>query len=792
MLISYIKIVIRNFQKNKVFSLINIVGLALGMSCFTVILLFVENQFSYDKFHHSPENVYRIVKDFVNENDVRVPDATTPPALATALRRDLPEVEYVTRFVPNGNGGRRNLFEYGDKRFYEMNLLRVDSNFFRVFDFQFVHGSKDHPFNGIHSVLLTETTARKYFGAENPVGKIFRTNINNQTAFQVSGVLKDVPQNSHFTFDVIIPFESLRDPDKDWNGYSFYTYVRLNALTDPKSFESNVNDLFKKYQPHSLNQFYIQSLTDIHLKSRLKGELAENGDVTYVRILLIIGIFVLAIAAINYVNLVTAQSAKRAREVGIRKVTGAFRYMLIRQFLFESVLMVLVSSVLSIIITTLLLPLGKAIVGNDLSVLLFESHSIRTILPFCILLIGVLAGIYPALYLSSFKPLQVLRGSFFSTSPGIHLRQGLVIFQFVISGTLIIAFLIIRSQLEFIGSKKLGFDDKNVVLVPNVIGIGNPEAMAEDFKKISSVRSVARASGGIFGLGNAMNGVADKNEHNHISLNFLRADYDFIPTLNIEVTEGRNFSNQFPSDTTGIIINEKAVMQLGLKQPLIGQQLVWDDDTGKTHEVVIVGVVKDFHFTSFHEEIRPFGFILEINNGSTFFLKVQQQNISATLKEIEKIWTKHNPDKPFDYSFQDEQMARLHMAEERFQALFSGFTFLAIVIACFGLFGLVTALAESKTKEIGIRKVLGSSVAGIVSLLSKEFIKLVFIALIIASPVAFFIANYWLEGFAYRVNIGWEVFALSGLSTLVIAFVTICFQAIKAAMANPIKSLRAE
>lgn len=789
MLISYFKIVIRNFQKNRVFSLINIVGLALGMSCFTVILLFVENQFSYDKFHHSPENVYRIVKDFVNEGD-RIPDATTPPALSSAVRRDLPEVDAITRFFPNG--GRRNLLEYGEKRFYELNLIRVDSSFFDVFDFQFVHGSKDHPFTGIHSILLTEKTARKYFGDENPVGKVIRTNINNQTDFEVSGVLKDVPQNSHFTFDVLIPFESGRDPDKDWDFYSFYTYTRLKAHTNPEIFEGKVRDLFKKYQPNNTNQFYIQRLTDIHLKSRLKLELGENGDIMYVRILLIIGIFVLAIAAINYVNLVTAQSAKRAREVGIRKVTGALRHLLIRQFLFESILMVLASSILSIVITSLFLPFGKPFFGGDPSVLLSESQSIRIVLPFCVLAVGVLAGIYPALYLSSFQPLNVMRGSFFSSSQGIHLRQGLVIFQFTISSILIIGFLIIRQQLEFIRNKNLGFDQENVVLIPNVIGIGNPEAIAEDFKKIHSVRSVARASGGVLGFGNQTNGVSTKNQLNHIALNFLRTDYDFIPTLNIQVVDGRNFSNQFPSDSTAIIINQKAVEQLGLKKPIIGQQLEWDDETGKMHDVMIVGVVKDFHFTSFHEEIKPFGFILEVNNGSTFFLKVQQQNIAGTLDEIEKVWTKHTPDKPFDYSFQDEQMARLHRVEERFQALFSGFTFLAIVIACFGLFGLVTALAESKTKEIGIRKVLGSSVADIVRLLSIEFIKLVCVALIIASPFAFFTANYWLEGFAYRVNIGWEVFALAGVVTLAIAFVTVCFQSIKAATANPIKSLKAE
>jgi len=787
MLKSYFNIVIRNFLKGKAFSLINTIGLALGISCFTLIMLFVENEISYDKFHNNSEDIYRIVKDFVNEDGTRIPDATTPPALSVALKNELPEVEHVTRFFPNW--GRRNLLEYGDKRFYELNLLRVDSNFFNVFDFQFIHGSKEHPFNGIHSILLTETTARKYFGDENPVGKIIQTNINNSTIFQVSGVLKDVPNNSHFSFDILIPFESRRDADKDWEWYSFYTYARLKNPSDPGAFESKVVEMFKKFQPNSTNRFYIQPLTDIHLHSSLKWELGENSDIKYVRIVFVIGIFVLIIAAINFVNLVTAQAAKRAREVGIRKVTGALRHLLVTQFLFESTVIVLISTALSVILTTLLLSFGNVIIGSDLSSLFTESQFIRTILPFCVLTIGLLAGIYPALYLSSFQPIKVLRGSFFSSSHGIRLRQGLVIFQFTISTVLIIGFIVINRQLQFIGTKNLGFEQENVVLVPNVVGIANPEAIVDDFEKIHSVQSVARASG-ILGFTNSTIGVADQYQHNHIALNFIRADFDFLPTLKIDVLEGRNFSTEFPSDSSAIIINETAVAQLGLKQPVVGQQLQWDYESGRTNDVTIVGVVKDFHFTSFHEVIKPFGFILEVDNGSTFFLRIQQQDISATLEEIEKVWRKHNPDKPFEYSFQDEHTAKLHIIEHRFQKLFFIFTALAIVIACLGLFGLVTALAESKTKEIGIRKVLGSTVAGIIALLSKEFIKQVIIALIIAAPVAFYAARYWLESFAYRIVIDWKVFAVAGVTTVTIALVTVCFQAVKAALANPVKSLK--
>ncbi|HEY5747616.1 MAG TPA: ABC transporter permease [Chryseolinea sp.] len=791
MIKSYWKIFWRNFQRNSTFSLINVLGLALGIACFAVILLFAEFEFGYDKFHKESGNMYRIVKDFVNDGGARIPDATTPPALATALRAELPQVACATRFFPNG--GRRNLLEYKDKRFYEMNLLRVDSNFFQVFDFEFVQGSKDRPFHGIHSMLLTETVARKYFGDENPVGKIIRANIpNNDTDFEVTGVLKDVPPNAHFTFEVLIPFQRPQDIDIDWNTHSFYTYAKLRSGSDPVAFESNVRSIVKKHRPNSLDEYYIQPLTGIHLTSRLKGELGENGDLQYVRILLVIGILVLVIAGINYVNLVTAQSAKRAKEIGVRKVTGAFRGSLVAQFLFESVAMVSVASLLAFVLTTLVLPFTKPILGNDLSAMFYDSRSLRTVLPACILAIGILSGAYPALYLSSFRPLRVLRGKFFGTPHGIRLRQGLVVFQFVMSSVLIIGFLIIRQQLEFIRNKNLGFNQQAIVTVANVIGIGNPEAIAEDFRKIASVQNVARASGGILGAQNAINGVADESQTNRVSLNFLRTDFDFIPTLGIQIVEGRNFSNAFPSDSSAIIINETAVSQLELKQPVIGQSLQWDDEAGMTREVHIVGVARDFHFTSFHEKIKPFGFVLETNNGSTFFLKINADNMASTLAEIEKVWTKHNPDKPFDYAFHDEYTAKLHASETRFQKLFSSFTFLAIAIACLGLFGLVTALAESKTKEIGIRKVLGSSVAGIMGLLAKEFIQLVILAFVVAVPVAFLIVSAWLEGFAYRVEIHWQIFAVAGASTVVIALATVCFQSIKAAMANPVNALRNE
>ena len=790
---SYFKIILRHFLKYRMFSMVNIIGLTLGLSCFTIILLFLENELSYDRFHRNPESVYRVVKDFVNPDGTKIPDATTPPALSYALRSEVSEVERVTRFSPNR--GRLYLLQYGEKRFYETELIRVDSSFFSVFDFPFVSGNKRNALDQLHSILLTERAAEKYFGDEDPLGKTLRMNLNGGTDFIVTGLLEDVPQNSHFSFDLIIPFESGRNPDLEWNWNGFYTYARLKDGTNPAVFESHVKDLVKKYQPDNLDEFYIQKMTDIHLYSKLKWELSVNGDILNVRILMTIALFVVLLAGINYVNLVTAQSARRAKEVGIRKVTGAYRHKLILQFLTESFITVLFSLCLSIILTTLLLPVTRQILGYDLSAFFAHSHYVKFLLPACALLIGILAGLYPAFYLSSFEPLKVLRGSFVHSGAGVQLRRGLVVFQFVVSTALSIGALIVSGQLDFMKDKNPGFNENHVLLLPNVRGgIGAPPQIAGDkideMKTLPGVISIARADG-VLGFTNAINGVSVDNG-NHIALNFMRVDHEFLPTLQLELTEGRNFSDQFISDENGIILNERAVKQLGLKEPFIGQHLKWDAENGNNREVTVIGIVKDFHFTSMREAIRPFGFILEIGNGSTFFLKLHPQNLDRTLLDIEKVWHKYNPENPFEYSFQDQYLAKLNLAEARFQKLFSYFTLLAIVIACLGLFGLVTYLTEAKTKEIGIRKVLGASVNTIIMLLSGEFLLMILIAISIASPIAFFLMKNWLRNFAYRVEIDWQVFVFAGVVSVLIALATISLQAIGAALANPVDSLRNE
>jgi putative ABC transport system permease protein len=790
---SGIVIACRYFVKNKLSSFINIAGLAIGLTGFTCIMLYVEHEFSYDKFHSRHSDIYRVVKDFVNPDGSTLPDATTPPALAKALRSELSDVETATRIAPNT--GRLYLLQYGDKKFYETELIRVDKEFFQVFDFPFITGNKQKALNEVHSIILTKSTAEKYFGSEDPLGKIIRMNVNGGTDYQVSGVLKDVPANSHFSFDVIIPFESGRDPDTDWSWSGFYTYVLLRRGADATSFASGVAETVKVHAPYTLDRYHHQSLTDIHLHSHLKWELSPNGDVAYIRILILIGAFILIIACINYINLVTARSSDRAREVGIRKAIGAVRSQLIRQFLTESLLTVVASLLLALSLTSLILPLLAAFTGVDLSPLLLTSRVIKWSLPFTVI-IALLAGVYPAIYLSGFHPLKTLRGKFMAGGQRAPLRRGLVVFQFTMSSGLIAGMLIISSQLEFMRRKDMGFNKKNVLVVPNVRGgiggsVNATGSWDEKVRELPGVINIARADG-LFGSTNAINGVASADLKSHISLNFIRIDYDFIPTLEISLADGRNFSRDFPSDSTAIIINEQAVRQLGLQAPLIGQRLLWDDAAGKTHHVTIIAIAKDFHFTNLHNAISPFGFILEVGNGSNFFIRMASANLESTRAGIERIWNLYNPGKPFEYSFQDEYIARLHMTDERFEKLFTIFTTLAITIACLGLFGLTAFIAEARTKEIGIRKIMGASVISIVRLVSREYVMVIGLSFIVAFPMAYYLMRLWLQNFAYRIDIGWEMFAFAGIISVFLAIITVSFHALKAATGNPINSLRSE
>jgi len=800
MIRNYFKIAFRNLLRYKGFSFINIFGLATGLACSLLIFLFVKDEISYDRFHKDADNIYRIVKDFVNDDGSRLPDATTPPAVAPALQKEIPEVENVTRVFPGW--GRDFLIKYEDKKLLEQNLYRVDSSFFDVFSFPFVKGNAKTAFTNINSIVLTQSTAKKYFGDKDAIGKIL--SVDNLGDMMVSGVLKDVPSNSHFHFDFLISVRKFAgDFDGNWGWYNFYTYAKLKPHTNIAAFTKKLQDLYKRNDKEGKNIFYTQRLTDIHLTSNLKWELEANSDRLYVYVFTIIGIFIILIAGINYVNLATAKASIRAKEIGVRKVAGAFRSSLINQFLVESVLICLIASVVAVIIAQLLLPVVNTLTQKQLTVI-----GNPIVLGYVLLsaaFLGLIAGFFPASYLSSFKPIAVLKDLKLNEKGTLSLRKALVVVQFTISIVLIIGALIISQQMQFIQSAKLGLNKDQVLIAKNAFAPQDRRAFLNEISQLPGIKT-ATAADGVVGGQNWTNGMSLKGSQNSQLINFLSVGNDFVEAMGMQVKEGRSFSSKFPADTMNdgiprgpldqnigsVMVNETALKDLGIPEPAVGKQLLWGNDNDTMYYVTIIGVLKDFHFTSLKNHIKPFAFINDPRRQWYFTIKLSTDNLKATLAQLENSWKKFSSDRPFEYTFLDETYAKLYQSETRFQKVFISLVVLGIIIACLGLFGLSTFAAQRRIKEIGIRKVLGATAVSVVTLLSKDFLKLVVIALLIATPVAWYVMNKWLQDFAYRVNIQWWVFIIAAVIALLIAFFTIGAQAFKAAVANPVKSLRTE
>jgi putative ABC transport system permease protein len=802
MIKNYFKIAWRSLLKQKGFSFINIFGLATGMACSLLIFLFVKDETSYDRFHNDASQIYRVVKDFVNDDGSRLPDATTPPALAPAMQKDIPEVATTTRVFPGW--GANFLIKYGDKKINEDKLYRVDSSFFDVFTFPFVHGNAKDAFKEVQSIVLTESSAKRYFGIDNPVGKTLQ--IDRLGNLMVTGVIKDVPHASHFHFDFLISTRKFGgNIDADWGFYNFYTYAKLKPNSDITAFTEKVQDVYKRNTTDGTNIFYVQPLTDIHLTSSLKWELEPNSDKLYVYVFTIIGIFILLIAGINYVNLATAKASVRAKEIGVRKVTGALRSSLIGQFLVESVITCLLAALLAVIFAQLLLPVVNVLTLKQLTVI--GNPGVIGYMLVGVLLLGIIAGFFPAIYLSSFKPIAVLKGLKISEKGTLSLRKTLVVVQFTISTVLIIGVLIISQQMHYLQSAKLGLNKEQVVIVKNAgaMNAADRNAFQNTVLQVQEVKKIA-TSDGVVGGQNWTNSMAVKGSQNSQLVNFLNVSYDFLDVLGIEMKEGRSFSSQFPADTLNngipggpleqtigsIILNETAVKDLRITAPVIGKQILWDNDADTMYYVTIVGVAKDFHFTSLRNEIKPFAFVNNSNRADNFTIKLSTDKVQTSLAKIENAWKKFLADRAFEYTFLDDTYTKLYQSEERFQKVFISLVILGIIIACLGLLGLATFAAQQRVKEIGVRKVLGASVSHVVALLSKDFLKLVLIALVLAIPVAWYLMNEWLKDFAYRVDIQWWIFLLAAIIAIIIAFITISTQAIKAAISNPVKSLRTE
>jgi putative ABC transport system permease protein len=812
MIKNYLKIAWRNLVKNKTFSLINISGLASGLACFILIALYVADELSYDRYNDKAGRIYRINADIVfGGNKLHLAVASDP--MGAALKKDYPQVEEYVRFY-SSNGSK--LVKKGNDFIRENNVAHADSTLFNVFTLPAVAGDTRIALNEPNTVVISESTAKKYFGTTDAIGKTIETDDEGKTLYKVTAVIKDIPHNSHFNFDMIFSMDNV---DYQWGNFlshNHQTYLLLKPGTDYKAFEKNFKQFVEKYvvpqaaqfmQIKSMDEFEksgnkleysLMPLTEIHLRSDRFPELGINGNIQYVYIFSAVALFVLILACINFMNLSTARSASRAKEVGIRKVMGSEKRFLIRQFLTESFLTTILSTILAIGLAWLCLTWFNNLSGKQLLIsdLLQTKYLIFLIaLPF---LVGLLAGIYPAFVLSAFNPITVLKGKLSSGLKKSALRNALVITQFTTSIFLIAATIIVFRQLNYIQTKKLGFSKDQVLIINGTNALGNnKDAFKNEISKLTGVKGSAYAGylpvSGSSRNDNSYSPEAAMTSQNGINMQTWNIDYDYIPFMQMQIVKGRNFSREFGTDSNATIINESTARLLGWKDPIGKKLYTFYQDRIGTRLIYreVIGVVKDFHFESMKENIGPLCFRLADNSWVTAF-KVSSSNIKELVGTIENKWKTMTAGVPFSYQFMDEAFDNMYRVEQRTGKLGLTLAVIAILIACLGLFGLATYTAEQRIKEIGVRKVLGATISNIISMLSKDFLKLVLISSIIAFPVAWWAMHKWLQDFAYRINIGWWIFLASALIALLIALITVSSQAIKAALANPVKSLRTE
>ncbi|EAZ79665.1 ABC transporter permease [Algoriphagus machipongonensis] len=808
MLKNYFKIAYRNLLKKKVYSFINIVGLGIGMACCVLIFMFVQDELSYDQFNEKGDRIFRVVHGYFGEDEqVEVNSRENywvwgNAPVGPALELDFPEVEKVVRF----SGRADILFTIGDQTQQEEGIVFMDSTFFDVFSYELLEGDPKNALVAPFSVVLSETTARKYFGDQEALGKTLKGSDVAGRAdagdYTVTGVMKDLPSNSHLQFNTLLSLSTFHQSRPGvfdaWGYVDTYTYFLVNEQFDQQAFEAKIPEFLERRASEENGPNYtigIEPLKDVYLRSEVQRQPGDTSSLSNIYVFSVIGLFILGIAIINFMNLSTARSMERAKEVGIRKSIGADKNSLIFQFLGESLIIVILSALVAVVFVSAALPMMNDITGKELlvgSVLNWQT------VPFflgIILIVGLLAGSYPALVLSSFRPVMILKGINKSDARGVNLRKGLVVFQFSLSIALIAGTLIVYSQMSHLLDKDMGFDKEQMVIVDynydeQVNNVSS--ALESELEKNPNIESVA-FSRSVPGSHFPNAGTFIENPEGEmvmIGQAIFQVGLDFIDHFNLELVAGRSYSRDYPSDSTSaLVINEAAARQYGYANPadIVGKKF---DQWGREGEVI--GVVKDFNYISLHNKVEPLTLPFEAYASRFMSLKVKGENIPATLAEIDAVWSELAPHRPFIYSFLDEDFNTQYESDFRFRQIFTTFSVLAILIACLGLLGLATYTAEQRTKEIGIRKVLGANIGSIVGLLSKDFIQLVLIAILVATPVAWYAMNQWLEGFAYQVPVHWWVFLVSGMLAVVVALVTISFQAIKAAMLNPVKSLKSE
>jgi len=802
MLGNYLKIAFRNFLKHKSYSFINIAGLAIGMAASIVIGVYIFTEISYDKYHEKSERIYRI-ETFLEFGGNAVNVASTNFPAGPVLKSDYPEVENLVRL-------RRFFYDtpvsYDETQYVEKNVFYADPSFFDIFSFNMLMGNPKTALEKPYSIVITKAMAGKYFGDEQPIGKVLT--LDKDKLYTVTGIVDNVPYNSHFTFNMLCSFESVRDivgsQMERWMGdFQNFTYILLDDNYDYKKLEVKIPALIEKNIGELLAvsdgkvELFLQPLEKIHLYSNTLNEIIGSGDIKYIYIFSAIAFFILLIACINFLNLTTARSAIRYREVGVKKVYGAKRSQLIFQFLSESLLFSVFAAIIALLIIAQIWPLVHEYSGLEISVLFDNLNWFAGGLIALTLLVGIAAGSYPAFYLSSFHPASIVKG-IKTDKTRLNYRKVLVILQFVISITLIGSTLIIINQLNYLQNKKLGFKKDNVVAVPfdHRSATRSVESLKNDLFSHPEVISVTTSST-IPGQGGTRQNVFQPEgfvQKDAPLICAINVDKDFLPTMNIELIAGRNFSDKYSTDPAkSIIINETAVKRFGWKNPLGKKVTEW---IGSQPTKTVIGVVKDYHFTPLHYKIAPLIIENETNgeNHRTnyFLIRIASTNINESINFIQSVLENKNSPLPFKFFFLDENFNDLYNSEMRFSRIFSYFTSIAIFLACLGLLGLAAYTAEQRTKEIGIRKVLGASIGSVTVMLSKEFIKSVVFANLIAWPVTYFAMNRWLQNFAYRINISWWMFASAGAFALGIALLTVSFQAIRAATANPVESLRYE
>ncbi|MCP4723548.1 MAG: FtsX-like permease family protein [bacterium] len=803
MLKNYFKTTYRNLLKNKGYSFINILGLSLGLTCCIFIFLYIHDEVSYDRFHENVDNKYRIrVSGTLAGNNFDMATASSP--MAHTLKKDYPEVRQAVRLY----GIRTDrLISYNNNHFSER-ICFADSTFFKMFSFQLLKGDANTALKEPFTVVLTKSIAEKFFGDDDPIGKVII--YENETDYKVTGIIEDLPNNTHMDFGLLVSFSSIRESrDPIWISHNYHTYLELIEGVKPEEFEIKIQEMINKYvgpqlrlgMGISLDEFYssggalqyhLQPVRDIHLHSDLEFEIEANGDIKYVYLFSSIAFFILIIACINYMNLATAKSAGRAKEVGIRKVVGSRKLQLVGQFISESLILTVSSVLISITAVIVLMPLFNDLSGKNIEPGEFLNMTSLLILSGFILFTGLAAGGYPAFFLASFRPVNVLKGSVTTGKSRNSLRRSLVVIQFAVTIFLFIGTFIVHSQLNFISQRKLGFNKEQVLVLKRAWSLGehkevykNTLLQNENILNSSYTNNVPGESLGNTGI------VPEGFSKNETFLLWnLFIDFDFMKTMQIEFVDGRDFSREFSTDAKSVIINETAAEIIGWDNPL-GKYMTSIMDKSET-KYNVIGIVKDFHYETLHREIRPMVMIINDNISSFMCVRVRSDNITSTISLIEQKWKEFAPGQPFDYYFLDENYNSLYKTEMLTGKLFSIFSMFTIVIACLGLFALVSYVAEKRTKEIGVRKVLGSTITGIVILLSKEFSGWVLLANILAWPSAWFVMNKWLQNFAYRTDISFGLFLIAGLFAFIIALVTVGIQAIKAAYSNPVNALRYE